>query len=415
MLIDQAYWQGAPFRFREAPTADVEALVLRAADFRELDALLWKPEGETGVAVVAMHPRVDFTRHYCFPALLEAGVTCLGANTRHPNNDIDTVHEEIALDVGACVAELRRRGYEHVILLGNSGGGSLSALYQSQARLPATERIARAPSGMPTRLTQADMPPADAMIYVAAHPGQGRILGDCIDPSITDEADPLSMDPAVDMYAPANGFVEPPQWCAYDDTFIGRFREAQRHRVARIDAQARALIEQNRKAHRRTKEPDFEKLPFEERRATLLEKHVDHVMTIYRTMANPHYVDNHLDPSGRGYGSLISPRPDLMNVKRLGFARVCTPRAWLSTWSALSSNADMTRTLRGIAEPTLFISAGADREIYPEAHTRPMIDALASEDRTVIDMPEATHYFQEHRDELMGHIVGWLRERFPIR
>src|SRR5690606_24345140 len=109
--------------------------------------------------------RVDFTRHYCFPDLLAAGITCLGANTRHPNNDVDTVHEEIVLDVAACVSELRKRDVETVVLLGNSGGGSLSALYQSQACLSPDQRIARAPGGMPTRLPHADMPAADAMIY----------------------------------------------------------------------------------------------------------------------------------------------------------------------------------------------------------------------------------------------------------
>ena len=77
--------------------------------------------------------RVDFGRHYSFPRLLAAGIGCLGANTRNPNNDTDTVHEQIILDVGACVAHLRDRGVRNVILLGNSGGGSLNAFYQAQA------------------------------------------------------------------------------------------------------------------------------------------------------------------------------------------------------------------------------------------------------------------------------------------
>ncbi len=417
MLISPVYWQGAPFRFRTAPTeVKLESLILKAADFREVEALLWTPrETSSRVAVVAMHPRVDFTRHYCFPKLVAAGVTCLGAHSRNPNNDIDTVHEEIALDVGACIAELRRRDIQTVILLGNSGGGSLAALYQSQAKLPAAERIARAPSGMPTQLPHAEMPPADAMIYLAPHPGQGRVLGGCLDPALSDESDPLSVDPALDMYASENGFRQPPNWCRYADDFIARFRAAQAERVARLDARAKQLIGDNRDAHRQTKTAAFQQLPFHEQRACLLKKHADTVMTVYRTMANPHYVDRHLDPSGRTYGSLISDRPDLMNVKLLGFARVCTPRAWLSTWSAQSSNADMHKTLPGIVTPTLFISAGADREIYPQSHTKPMVEAMAAEDRTVVELPDAEHYFQNHREAVMHHIVSWIQERFsPI-
>ena len=48
-------------------------------------------------------------------------------------------------------------------------------------------------------------------------------------------------------------------------------------------------------------------------------------MLIYRTMANLNYVDNALDPSNRGYGSLLSERPDLMNFQLMGFGRVQTP------------------------------------------------------------------------------------------
>jgi pimeloyl-ACP methyl ester carboxylesterase len=416
MLIAKAYWQGAPFRFREAPDhAAVEPLILKAADFRELDALLWKPKGESRVAVVAMHPRVDFTRHYCFPALLGAGVTCLGANTRNPNNDLDTVHEHIALDLAACMVELRRRDFETVILLGNSGGGSLSALYQAEALRAPDQRTARDPSGMPTALPRAEMPPADGTIYIAPHPGQGRILEGCIDPSVVDEADPRSVDAELDMYAEANGFREPPTWSRYDDAFVARFRDAQRARVQRLDTHARELIARQREGHRATKAPGFDALPLAERRTHLLDKHTDHVLTIYRTMANPCYVDDHLDPSNRDYGSLISDRPDLMNAKLFGFARVCTPRAWLSTWSGQSSNADMLKNLPAIDTPTLFVSAGADREIHPRSHTLPMVEAIAAEDRTVIDLPEAEHYFQSHREELTQHIVGWIEERFTIR
>jgi pimeloyl-ACP methyl ester carboxylesterase len=408
-LIASTYWGGAPWSFREAPPAMVEPLVLRAADGRELSALYWTPKTKSRVAVIAMHPRVDFTRHYTFPALLEAGTACLGANTRNPNNDIDTVHEEIVLDVGACVAFLRERGVDKVVLLGNSGGGSLCAFYQAQALLPAGERIAHTPAGAPTMLPKVDMLPADGMIYLAAHPGQGRVLEECIDPSVSDESDALSCDATLDMYDPDNGFREPPAWSEYADDFVSRFRAAQRTRVERLDVRARELLEAGRSRREHQSE-----------RERLRRKHLDPVMVVYRTMANLHYADRRLDPSDRSYGSLLSDRPDLMNMKLLGFARVVTPRAWLSTWSGRSSNADMLRHVPQIPQPTLVVSAGADREIYPRSHVEPLVASLKASDRTHVTIAGAGHYFEPpfgerhspHRDALMRILTEWIAERF---
>ena len=134
LLVAKTYWEGAPFNFRAEPvSADVKPLLLTTVDHRQIQGLFWTPAGQPRprIAVIAMHPRVDFSRHYSFPRLLEAGIGCLGANTRNPNNDTDTVHEQIILDVGACVDFLRDQGVERVVLLGNSGGGSLNALYQA--------------------------------------------------------------------------------------------------------------------------------------------------------------------------------------------------------------------------------------------------------------------------------------------
>jgi len=423
-LIANTYWLGAPFRFREPPDdAKVEPLVLRAPDMRELTALYWTPDKHPAprVAVVCIHPRVDFTRHYAFPRLLAAGFGCLGASSRHPNNDCDTVHEEIVLDVAACVNFLRERGVATVVLLGNSGGGSLSALYQAQARLPAEQRIAAAPSGAPTLLPKLELSPADALIWVAAHPGQGRVLGACIDPAVTEEADPLATDPALDMYDPANGFADPPAWSEYRDDFVARFREAQRARVARLDKRAHELLARRLEAVHASKRAGFSSLPAVEQRRIMRQRHLEQVMVVYRTMANPSYVDERLDPSQRPYGSLLSDRPDLMNMRYLGFARTCTPRAWLSTWSAASSNADMVKNVAGITEPSLLVSARADREIYPSAH-RAVAEAMASDDKTALMIDGAGHYFEPafgesnapHREQLMDSVVAWLEQRFEV-
>ncbi len=397
ILVSKTYWAGAPFNFRRVPEGTrLESLVLRADDFRQFHALYWQPANrpDPKIAVVCMHPRVDFTRHYSFPALLDAGIACLGANTRNPNNDIDTVHEDIVLDVAACIKYLKqRRGIERVVIFGNSGGGSLGAFFQAQAELPANERIDETPAGDPTKLRMAEMIPADGLVLVACHKGQGKVMNECIDPSVVDETDPLSTDPSLNMYAPDNGFRPPPEWSEYDDAFVTRYRAAQLERVHRLDERARVLAQDDV---------------------------ADHVMVVYRTMANLHYVDRHLDPSDREYGSLLSDRPDLMNFKLLGFGRVCTPRAWLSTWSGLSSNADLCKNLSRIAAPVLVANAGRDREIYPNADAAVIARSVASEDRTILDFPTARHYFEPDfgekerpdQDALMAAVVPWIRERF---
>jgi hypothetical protein len=423
LLVAKTYWGGAPFNFRRPPKdADVEPVLLRAADRRELSGLLWTPTGNRAprVGVVCMHPRVDFSRHYSFPRLLEAGIACLGANTRNPNNDTDTVHEQIVLDVGACIAHLRDRGVEQVILLGNSGGGSLNAFYQAQARLPGPERTQTTPAGHPSRLDLFEMSPADGMIHVSAHKGEGRIMNECIDPAVVDERDPFVSEPSLDMYDTRNGFRPAPEWSEFTPEFVTRYRAAQLDRVRRLDASARSLVSDASAAEALHADPAFAELEPNEQQRIVRHEAWEPVMVIYRTMANLHYVARHLDPSDREYGSLLSDRPDLMNMSLMGFGRLCTPRAWLSTWSGITSNADMLKTLPGIAEPTLMINAGRDREIYPEADAKPLFDAVGAKDRTYHALEDARHYFEPDFGEteapqvekLMDIVVPWIQERF---
>ncbi len=429
-LVAKTYWAGTPFNMRRLP-ADyaVESLLLKAPDGREHRGLLWTsrkvPKPKTGAVV--MHPRGDFQHHYVIPRLVEAGIAVLAATTRNPNNDTTTVHEEIVLDVASCVAELKRRGLANIVLIGNSGGGALNGFYQSQAAAGKGNRIATTPGGRPTRLNQVEMIPADAMIYIAAHKGEGLIMNEIIDPAMVDESNPHLTDASLDMYDEANGFRTPTaldgsdvRWSAYDPAFVARFRAAQLARVARLDAKARALIAQNSRAEELHADGDFLKLPPAKQRDILRREAFEPVMTIYRTMANLHYVDNHLDPSPRDYGSIFSPRPDLMNWKFMGFGRYATPHAWLSTWSGLSSHANQMKDLPRIAAPTLFINAGKDQEIFPETDAKPMFAAVAAQDKTFVEFPDAQHYFnppfgaREAPDveKVMDVVVPWILQRF---
>ncbi|MBX3215071.1 MAG: hypothetical protein KF850_23755 [Labilithrix sp.] len=420
LLVSKTYAAGMPFWFARAPDGAVsESLVLRAGDLRQLRAVYWTLRGRPApsVGVVVIHPRIDFTHHYTIPRLLDAGFAVLGACTRHGNDDTRAEHEEMLLDVAACVRHLKEeRRIERVVLLGNCGGGSLVAYYQAEARLPPSERTRRSPGGTQTRFERATMPPADAMVYVAAHRGQGKVLLAAIDPSVVDEADPLSCDPSLDMYDEKNGFREPPEWSAYDDAFLARYRAGQRARVARLDATARALLARHDAAARAAEAPDFTGLSSAERRDVLRRRACEAVMVVYRTMANPASVDRRIDPSGRDYGSLLSERPDLLDYAALGLARTCTPRAWLSTWSGLSSRADLAANVARIAEPTLLVTPTRDREILP-GDAAAIASAIASPDKRVVTL-DARHYFEPEPggtasdvDRLMDVVVPWIRER----
>src|SRR5262245_47898692 len=165
-----------------------------------------------------MHPRADFSRHYLVPGLVEAGFAVLCVNSRWLNNDATLIHEQVLLDVAAAVAAARAR-YERVVLCGNSGGGSLFTFYLSQALAPPGARLRDLPSGEPFDLNALELPPADAIAYLAAHPGEGHYLLHAIDASVVDDADPVSCDPALDLYDPRNGFAEPPAPTRYAPEF----------------------------------------------------------------------------------------------------------------------------------------------------------------------------------------------------
>ncbi|KAA9166524.1 alpha/beta hydrolase [Amycolatopsis acidicola] len=367
------------------------------------------PGAETVVCL--MHPRQDLTHHPMVPLLLQAGVAVWTQHTRSVNNDLNLIHEQALLDMAAGQIFLRDKGFDHVVLLGHSGGGTLFAFYAEQAGLPVSDRIALTPGGRPVKLAEATMPEPDGVVFLAPHPGQGKLLLSCIDPSVADENDPLSVVPELDPWNPANGFVEPPGSSRYPADFLRRYRAAQHDRVARIDAVAREALARTAEARAAFRESGAAA----DRRRALAPK----IMTIFRTDADPRTVDLSLDPSERPYGSLFGKRPDLIDYGQVGFGRLTTPEAWLSTWSGLSSNADFVRCAPGVTVPALFLELTGDQAAFP-ADTRRMIDALGAPDRTVATVRGLHFGGAIAEGEPTGNqlaaqeIAGWLADRFPL-
>src|SRR5437016_2606033 len=147
------------------------------------------------VVVLAMHPRGDSPRHYLAPGLAAAEYAFLGTTTRYLNNDADALHERLLLDVAGTIAFLRARGFATVVVLGNSGGGSLFAFYLEEAAKPPAERLARAPSGDRVPLGEVEMPVADGLVLLSAHLGEARYLLNARDPSDVDVEHPRAMYP----------------------------------------------------------------------------------------------------------------------------------------------------------------------------------------------------------------------------
>ncbi len=394
----------------EAPAATVTtAHELRTADGAAVTGLLRVVPGARTV-VCLMHPRQDVSHHVLVPELLARGLAVWTQGSRSVNNDLALVHEQTLLDVAAGQRFLRDRGFEHVVTLGHSGGGTLFAYYHQQAGLAPGDRVATTPAGRPAGLADAELPLPDGAVFMAPHPGQGALLARLIDPSVTDESDPLSVDPDLDPYDPANGFAPPGESSSYAPAFVERYRRAQLARIARIDARARELADEAAAARRRSTGSGDPR----DRRAAL----VPRVLLVHRTDADLRSVDLSLDANERPYGSLFGRRPDLTNSGLVGFGRLSTPDAWLSTWSVNATRADFLRCAPGVAVPTLLVELTGDQACFP-ADVRAMAGALGAGDLTVRSV-RGTHFGGAiAQGEPTGaslaaaEIGGWLADRFP--
>ncbi len=367
-----------------------ESIRLVSPDGALVRGVLWTPPNGKPwkTAVILSHPRGDFSVHYACPLLAAAGYAVLGFGTRYQNNDTDCLHESCIVDVQTAHDEMRRRGAEAVVLLGNSGGGSLMAMAQAQLGI------------------------GDGWVGMAAHPGEGVFMLQVIDPSVADETDPFSTVPELDMYHPDNGWRPWPEPCVYDKDWLVGYRAAQVARVARIDAVAKAGIAESVDAGIRLRgvEKEADTVAWRElRRRAVFTRY----LTTYRTLADPAYLDLSIDPDERPMGSLFAfPDPFDANYGRGGLARTMTARGWLSTWSGLSSHAKLADTMPQVTVPTLLVHPTADTEIRVW-QAKEIVAAAGAADTTYVEMNGAPHYLEGHRQEALAIVAEWLAARFP--
>lgn len=326
------------------------------------------------VAFIATHYNVDFAEHYLADLLAVRGYGFLGWNTRYRGAEAYFLLEHALVDIGEGVRWLREEaGVQTVVLLGNSGGGSLMAAYQSQATEPT---VVPAP-GMRLPEVALRLPAADGYVSLNAHPGRPEVLTAWLDPAVTDESDPLSVDPGLDMFDPANG---PP----YRPEFVARYRAAQRERNHRITAWAK-----------------------DELRRLTAAGAWDRLFDVHRVWADLRFADLTLDPSDRKPGCYQGDARRA-NYGPLGIGRTNTLRSWLSMWSLEDSSCRGAPHLARVRVPSLVVQSTADRGVFP-SDARAIHDALGADDKELRMVP-GEHYFEDGgREDVADMIAAWAR------
>jgi len=347
--------------------------------------LLRDPAARSGTVFLFMHPTSVLHLLPMPTALADAGLHVLCAASRYPRADSALIFEKVAIDLGKWVSHARDLGYERVVLVGWSGGGSLSLFYQAQAEHPT---ITHTPAGDPVDLMTAGLDPADGVIFIAAHLSRAETLTEWLDPSVLDELDPDSRDIELDIYSP-----DCPHQPPYDAAFVARFREAQRARNRRITAWAEAELARLRKAGGPEQERAF---------------------VVHRTMCDVRWLDPAIDPSDRRPNWTYMGDPRTVNVGPVGLARYTTLRSWLSQWSYDKSNARGPMNAARIRRtPVLQIENTAD-EAVPATHNPTIRDALATPDKEYVRLVGATHYYLRQPELLarcIDTVIDWSRRK----
>jgi hypothetical protein len=336
-----------------------------------------RPAGTTPrVACIATHYNVDFSEHYLAMPMAERGIGFLGWNTRYRGNEPYFVLEQALVDIGAGVRWLRERaGAEVVVIVGNSGGGSLMGAYQSQA----TDPHVTATRGHTLPDAVLDLPPADLYVALNAHPGRPDVLTGWLDPAVVDESDPLSVDPELDLFAPGRD-------APLDPEYVERYRAAQVARNDRITAWCVDELERLSAAGA-----------------------WDRMFNVFRIWADPRFVDLGLDPSERKLGCYAGD-PRWANAGPFQLGGVNTLRSWLGMWSLEESQCTGAPHLARITVPSLVVQSLGDRGVYPsDAHA--IHDALGATDKQ-LELGPGEHYFEDVGPGAVADLVAaWIGER----
>jgi pimeloyl-ACP methyl ester carboxylesterase len=341
--------------------------------------IYWTPKGQRPkAAFIATHYNVDFSEHYIAPYLATRGFGFLGWNTRYRGFEDQFLLEHAIVDIGVGMRWLREQaGVETVIILGNSGGGSLMGAYQGEALAPTMSQLLPEAA----RESYESLPAADLYVSLNAHQGRPEVLTDWMDASVVDETDPIATDPELDPFNPDNG---PP----YSQEFITKYRAGQKARNHRITDWAKAELKRLNAAG----------VP-------------DRLFPMFRCWGDLRMMDGAIDPSDRPTPMCYRGHPAVAN-RTPSIGRANNLKTWLSMWSLETSKCQGRPHLEKFTLPSLVVQGMADTGVFPQ-DARDIHSFIGSEDKSLELIPGA-HYFEdspEVRNNMASLVCDWARAR----
>jgi hypothetical protein len=202
------------------------------------------------VAIIIMHRNSNYLSHLGTREFPARGFVALGMNPRCDNNEaLCRPWENNALDVRSGVNFLRKLpGIQKIILFGHSGGGPTMSFYQAVAETGVS--FCQNPSKLvKCANTLAGLPPADGIVLMDAHPGNGVNALRSLNPAVTNNSAVLNqnataqINPTLDAGNPKNGFNENGP-STYSDSFKKTYFKAQADRMNFLIAEALKRTEQ---------------------------------------------------------------------------------------------------------------------------------------------------------------------------
>jgi pimeloyl-ACP methyl ester carboxylesterase len=398
--------------------------VLRPQLAATTQAILRRPPDnpKAHIGIYVLHAFGPSSNNPICTNLARKGYTTLCADSIYTGHQFDYKgYEDHAPAIAAAVNYLRNNvpGITKVVLFGHSMGGPMMAFYANVSEngahaCQAPERILPCDTrNLVDANGQSKLPKVDGLILSDTHPGDAVATFTYVDPAISDPSRPGMRNPAVDMFAAANGYPGDAQAAAphfkdaqYSAAFAERFFAAQAARNAEILKQAQAM-----QAGAKSGDPRFYPdggvlvVPGSEGAARLLQADLD----LWKCTKRAHVFLTRDGRSEMSPGPICSVRPPSASFAGansvesvihvpvenwLGARAVRTNGTYRVTMNGIegldydSSNTSTVTNVKGWTKPLLVISHGAHYFMAPDEI---VFDTAKSTDKTMVVTEGAVH------------------------